>query len=74
MIKMKLTQVRGLLVSPAAPVATPFDGNYKVDYGKMYELAQWWVANEIVTAKAVIKVAAAIGEGPKLSDNEWPHL
>lgn len=40
----------------------------------MYELAQWWVENGIVKGKAVIKVAAAIGEGPMLSDNEWPHL
>ena len=66
---MITNQLRELLVGPVAPVATPFDSNYEVDYGKMYELAQWWVENGIVKGKAVIKVAAAIAEGPMLSDN-----
>ena len=71
---MTSTKLRELLVGPVAPVATPFDDGYEVDYGKMHELAQWWVENGIIKGKAVIKVAAAIGEGPMLSDNEWPHL
>jgi len=35
---------------------------------------QYWVENGLVAGKAVIKVAAAMGEGPMLRDDEWPAL
>jgi 4-hydroxy-tetrahydrodipicolinate synthase len=59
---------------PIATVPTPFDANYQVDYGRMAELTQWWVESGLVAGKAVIKVAAAMGEGPMLRDTEWPLL
>ena len=40
----------------------------------MHELTQGWVENGLVKGKSVIKVAAAMGEGPMLSDDEWPYL
>jgi 4-hydroxy-tetrahydrodipicolinate synthase len=46
----------------------------KVDMGRMAALTQWWVENGLGTDIAPLKVAAAMGEGPDLSDNEWPHL
>ena len=40
----------------------------------MAEMTQWWVESGLVAGKAVIKVAAAMGEGPMLRDTEWPLL
>jgi dihydrodipicolinate synthase/N-acetylneuraminate lyase len=42
--------------------------------GVMADLTEWWVDNGLVTGKTVLKVAAAIGEGPDLTDEEWPRL
>ena len=67
-------ELKKLIVGPIATVPTPFDDDFEVDYGRMYEEAQWWVENGLVKGQAVIKVAAAMGEGPMLSDNEWPYL
>ena len=63
-----------LIVGPIATVPTPFDENYEVDFGRMHDLTQQWVTEGITKGKGVIKVAAAMGEGPMLDDNEWPHL
>ena len=40
----------------------------------MHAITQWWVEQGLVKGAAVIKVAAAMGEGPMLSDEEWPAL
>jgi 4-hydroxy-tetrahydrodipicolinate synthase len=53
---------------------TPFDTDYEVDYGKMYNLTQWWVENGMVRGKAMLKVASVMGEFQQLRDNEWPPL
>ncbi|MBM3935082.1 MAG: dihydrodipicolinate synthase family protein [SAR202 cluster bacterium] len=71
---MDRAELRKQIVGPVAPVATPFDEDYEVDYGKMHDLAQWWVESGIVKGRGVIKVAAAAGEGPMLRDDEWPYL
>ena len=71
---MPKENLREMIVGPAAPVATPFDEDYEVDYGKMYDLTQWWVESGITKGNGIIKVAAAAGEGPMLADNEWPTL
>ena len=62
--------LRSLIVGPIATVPTPFDKNYRADYGRMHELTQYWVDNGILKGKGVIKVAAAMGEGPMLDDDE----
>ena len=67
---MNRDELRKIIVGPMATVGTPFDENYEVDLGKMYEMIQWYVENGLVTGKAVIKVAAAMGEGPQLRDWE----
>ena len=59
---------------PLATVPTPFDDQYEIDYGLMYEMTQWWVEQGLVAGKSAIKVAAAMGEGPSLRDDEWPYL
>jgi 4-hydroxy-tetrahydrodipicolinate synthase len=55
-------------------VPTPFDDGYQLDLGLMADMSRWWVENGLVTGTTVIKVAAAMGEGPDLTDDEWPHL
>ena len=40
----------------------------------MAELTKFWVGSGLVAGTAVIKVAAAMGEGAMLEDSEWPHL
>ena len=57
-----------------ATVPTPFANSFEVDYPKMRDLTQWWVENGLVKGKAVIKIAATMGEGPQLRDDEWPIL
>ena len=71
---MKTTEIKKLIKGPIATVPTPFDENFEIDYGRMAELAEMWVEQGLVKGKAVIKVAAAMGEGPMLSDSEWPAL
>ena len=71
---MPRENLRELIVGAAAAVATPFDENYEVDLGKMYDLTQWWVANGLTKGNGIIKVAAAAGEGPMLDDPEWAAL
>ena len=71
---MNREDLKKLIVGPIATVPTPFDDDFQVDFGRMYELTQWWVENGLVKGKAVIKVAAAMGEGPQLDDWEWQRL
>ena len=71
---MKREELRKLTVGPIATVPTPFDDDFEVDFGRMASATQFWVDSGLVAGKAVIKVAAAMGEGPMLSDDEWPYL
>ena len=71
---MNREELKQLIVGPIATVPTPFDDDFEVDYGRMYELTQRWVEQGLVKGRAVIKVAAAMGEGPMLTDDEWPFL
>ncbi len=71
---MKREELLELIQGPIATVPTPFDDDFEVDYGRMHELTQQWVEGGIVKGTAVIKVAAAMGEGPMLRDDEWPAL
>jgi len=71
---MKREELKKLIVGPIATVPTPFDDDFEVDFGRMAAATQLWVENGLVAGKAVIKVAAAMGEGPMLSDDEWPFL
>jgi 4-hydroxy-tetrahydrodipicolinate synthase len=71
---MDRAALKHLIQGPFATVPTAFDRQLYVDLGVMAELTRWWVAQGLVAGKAVIKVAAAMGEGPDMSDDEWPHL
>jgi 4-hydroxy-tetrahydrodipicolinate synthase len=67
-------EVRRLLQGPIATVPTAFDDRFCLDLGRMTDLTEWWVEQGLVAGTTVIKVAAAIGEGPDLDDEEWPAL
>ena len=71
---MNLEEIKKQVIGPIATVGTPFDDDFEVDYGKFHNLTQWWVEQGLVKGRAVIKVAAAMGEGPQLRDIEWPVL
>lgn len=71
---MNRDELKKLVLGPSAPVVTPFDDGFEIDHGKMYELTQWWVESGLVKGKGIIKIAAAIGEGPMLRDDEWPYF
>jgi len=57
-----------------ATVPTAFDEDYRLDLGRMAEMTQWWVSQGLGAPTTPIKVAAAMGEGPDLSEEEWPAL
>lgn len=71
---MEREELKRLIQGPIATLPTPMDDDYQIDFGKMADLTEWWVENGLISGKAVLKVAAAMGEGPDLSDDEWPHL
>jgi 4-hydroxy-tetrahydrodipicolinate synthase len=71
---MTRDELRQLIQGPIAAVSTAFDAQFALDLGVMADLTEWWVDNGLVTGKTVLKVAAAIGEGPDLTDEEWPRL
>lgn len=71
---MTRDELKNLIQGPISTLPTPMDESYRIDFGRMANLTEWWVENGLVTGKAVLKVAAAMGEGPDLADDEWPHL
>jgi len=71
---MRREELKKLIMGPILTAPTPFDDEFEVDFGKMAAATQFWVENGLVAGKSVIKVAAAMGEGPMLSDDEWPYL
>lgn len=71
---MRRDDLKRLIQGPFATVPTAFDDKFRLDLGVMAELTRWWVAQGVVSGQAVLKVAAAMGEGPDLSDDEWPQL
>jgi len=71
---MNREELKKIVVGPSVAIPTPFDDGYEVDFGKMYELTQWWVESGLVKGSGFIKFAAAMGEGPMLRDDEWPYI
>lgn len=71
---MNRVDLRKLIKGTLVTMPTPFDQDFKVDMGRMAYMTKWWMANGLGTNDSPLKVAAAMGEGPDLSDDEWPHL
>ena len=68
---MTRDELQRLIRGPIATVPTAFDDEYELDLGTMAELTKSWVESGLVAGTAVIKVAAAMGEGPMLSVERW---
>ncbi len=71
---MNRNELRNIFKGVVGVTVTPYDDDYEVDYGKMYDLTQWWIENGMVRGKAMLKVASVMGEFPQLRDDEWPPL
>lgn len=71
---MKREELRNLIRGTIVTIPTPFDDNMRIDHGRMTEMTQWWMENGLGTNVAPLKVAAAMGEGPDLSDDELRPL
>lgn len=71
---MNRAQLQNLIQGTIATIPTAFDKDFRLDLARMTDLTRWWVEQGLGTNTAPIKVAAAMGEGPDLSDDEWPHL
>jgi 4-hydroxy-tetrahydrodipicolinate synthase len=71
---MDREEIRKQMKGVVATVPTPFDENYRVDYGVMAAATERWIENGLVNGKSVLKVAAAMGEGPQIREEEWRSL
>jgi len=71
---MTREELQKLIRGVPATVPTPFDDDLRVDLARMTDLIRWCVEQGLGTDYAPLKIAAAMGEGPDLSDDEWPHL
>ena len=63
-------RIRGTPVT----LPTPFDKGMNVDFARLTEMTHWWVEQGLGTDDSPLKTSAAMGEGPDLSDDEWPHI
>ena len=71
---MRRDELRELIVGAIATAPTPFDERYRVDLGRMSEATERWIEAGLVRGKSVLKVAAAMGEGPQLREDEFAPL
>ena len=71
---MSRDELKKLIGGTIVVVPTPFDADFKLDLGRQAELTKWWVEEGLGTGINPLKSSAAMGEGPDMSDDEWPHL
>ena len=71
---MNRDQLKELIQGTPAPIPTAFDDDFRLDLARMTDMTHWWVEQGLGTRTAAFKVASAMGQGPDLSDDEWPHL
>ncbi len=66
--------MRKLIVGAIATVPTAFDDNFEIDHGLMAAATEGWIEAGLVNGQSTLKVAASIGEGHLLREEEWPRL
>ena len=71
---MNRAELQAKLKGIICATVTPFDDDFELNLGQMYDDTQWWIENGLVEGKACIKVASIMGEVVQLADNEWPAL
>ena len=71
---MDRKELKGRIRGTPVTLPTPFDKDLKVDFGRLTDMTHWWVEQGLGTDDAALKTSAAMGEGPDLNDDEWPHI
>ncbi len=71
---MTREELKKLIRGTPATIPTAFDDNMQLDLARQKDLSQWWVKNGLGTDVAALKVAAAMGEGAELADEELPKV
>jgi 4-hydroxy-tetrahydrodipicolinate synthase len=71
---MDRATLRAITRGPIATLPTAFDADYRLDLPTMARMTDWWIDQGLVPGRAILKVAAAMGEGPDLTDAEWAQL
>jgi len=71
---MNREELRKLISGCIATLPTPMTDDFKLDLARATDVTRWWVENGLGTGESPLKTSAAMGEGPDLSDDEWPHL
>ena len=71
---MTREELKKLIRGTPATIPTAFDDNMQLDLARQKDLSQWWVENGLGTDVAALKVAAAMGEGAELADEELPKV
>ena len=62
--------IRGTIVT----MPTAFTDDFKLDLDTMAEMTKWYISEGLGTDTSPLKVAAAMGEGPDLADDELAPL
>ena len=68
---MNRSELKSLIQGTIVTTPTPFDDNLKLDIGRTYEITQWWIEQGLGTNVSPLKVTAAGGECPDLTEEEW---
>jgi 4-hydroxy-tetrahydrodipicolinate synthase len=68
---MNRDELQSLIQGTLVTTPTPFDENLNLDIGRTYEITQWWIEQGLGTNVSPLKVTAAGGECPDLTDEEW---
>jgi 4-hydroxy-tetrahydrodipicolinate synthase len=71
---MNRSELMAITRGPFATLPTAFDADFRLDLPTMARMTEWWIGQGLTSGHAVLKVAAAMGEGPDLTDDEWPAL
>ena len=71
---MNREELKQIMRGVSVAVPTPFDQDYRLDLAATTDLTQWWVSQGLGGGESMIKLCSAWGQGPDLSDDEWPHL
>ena len=71
---MNRSELKEIMRGVSVAVPTPFDDNYKLDLETAEDLTQWWLSVGLGTSRSMIKLCSAWGQGPDLSESEWPSL
>jgi len=71
---MTRDELKKLIGGTIVTLPTCFDDDFGLDLGRHAEMVGWWMEQGVGTGINPLKSSAAMGEGPDLSDDEWPHL